>query len=451
MRDTASVLHVDLDAFFASVEQRDKPSLRGKPVIVGGVGSRGVVAAASYEARVFGVRSAMSIREARRRCPHAAFLSSRFSAYQQTSTAVMSLLREVSSVVEPLSLDEAFIDLTRTALPDFEVATLVDLAEWLQSHIAEVTGGLTASVGIGSSKLIAKIASEIEKPRGVVVVRPGTESILLHPMPVTVIPGIGPATAERLHRVGVRTVADLATMNPHELVRLVGQAHGRELHRFANAIDMRPVIPEREAKSISVESTYDLDLIDTTVMAGILANQSAQVATRLADHHLSGRTISIKVRLHDFTTLSRSATVHSPTDQSSTISGLARKLLADLDIAGGVRLLGVSVSGLAHWVQDDLFGHDADESEPAATPPAVKTVWRPGMDITHRRHGAGWVWGSGAGIVTVRFETRHSPAGPVRSFAKDDPDLAVPDRSELAQGSQTPDESEQQTETSSEG
>src|SRR5690242_11625738 len=208
MRPDASVLHLDLDAFFAAVEQRDKPSLRGKPVVVGGIGARGVVATASYEARAFGVRSAMRTMEARSLCLHAAFLGGRFAAYRQASQLVMERLRQESPLVEPLSLDEAFIDLA--ASPDSPTEMGIEArVDRLRSDIADLTGGLTASVGVASSKLMAKIASEINKPNGVYIVEPGTEADLLGPMQVTVIPGVGPATTERLRRLGVTTVADL--------------------------------------------------------------------------------------------------------------------------------------------------------------------------------------------------------------------------------------------------
>ena len=379
MRASASVLHLDLDAFFASVEQRDKPSLRGKPVVVGGVGGRGVVATASYEARKYGVRSAMSTREARARCPHAAFLTGRFPAFHEASNAVMTLLRSVSPLVEPLSLDEAFVDLAQADLPDLEVATVTALAQELRARVVEVTDGLTASVGVASSKFVAKVASDLDKPDGLVVVPPGTELDLLRPMHVTVIPGVGPATAERLRRAGIHTVAELEGVSLDELVRLVGKAHGHGLFALARADDDRPVVPERETKSVSVEGTYDTDLTDRKLMEGLLTRQAGEVAGRLRKHGLSGRTVSIKVRLHDFTTLSRSTTLPSPTDQTGTIARLARGLLADLDTSGGVRLLGVGVSGLADWVQEDLFGEtsEADDEEPEQQEPDGRAHCRP--------------------------------------------------------------------------
>ncbi|MDN4163104.1 DNA polymerase IV [Nocardioides abyssi] len=428
MRAHASVMHLDLDAFFAAVEQRDKPSLRGKPVVVGGVGGRGVVSTASYEARVYGVRSAMSTREARSRCPHAAFLSGRFHAYREASHAVMSLLRSVSPLVEPLSLDEAFVDLERAGLPDLEVETVTAFAEELRGRVTEATRGLTASVGLGTSKFIAKVASDLDKPDGLVVVAPGTERDLLRPMSVTVIPGVGPATTERLRRAGITTVADLEAVSLDELVRLVGKAHGSGLWSLARAQDDRAVVADREAKSVSVEGTYDTDLTDRRLMEGLLTRQAGEVATRLRKHGLSGRTITIKVRLHDFTTLSRSSTLVSPTDATATIARTARALLADLDTSGGVRLLGVGVSGLADWVQEDLFGETEAEEEPlpeVEVPHHSRRTWAPGMDVEHTEMGRGWVWGSGRGVVTVRFETAETPAGPVRSYAEDDPALSA--------------------------
>ena len=293
--------------------------------------------------------------------------------------------------------------------------------------MAEATGGLTASVGIGSSKFIAKVASDLDKPNGLVVVPPGTERELLRPMHVTVIPGVGPATAERLRRVGIHTVAELESVSLDELVRLVGKAHGTGLYALARADDDRRVEPERETKSISSEGTYDTDLTDRTLMEHLLTRQATDVATRLRKHGLSGRTVTIKVRLHDFTTLNRSTTLASPTDSGATVAKLARGLLADLDTSGGVRLLGVGVSGLADWIQEDLFGETEDE-EPEA--PVVEVTrardrpgWSPGMDVVHDEMGRGWVWGAGRGVVTVRFETAETPAGPVRSYADDDPAL----------------------------
>lgn len=427
MRPEATILHLDLDAFFAAVEQRDKPSLRGKPVVVGGIGGRGVVATASYEARAFGVHSAMPTAHARRLCPHAAFLSGRFAAYQQTSKRVMEALRELSTLVEPLSMDEAFVDLTAAGLSSYDVPAVADVGKELKARVHEVTGGLTASVGIASSKLLAKIASDLDKPDGLVVIAPGTENEVLRPMPVGVIPGVGPATQERLRRLGVHTIAELQELSEDELVRVLGNAHGRGLFALARARDDRPVVPERETKSISIEDTYDVDHTDRRLLEVLLDKQAAKVAERLHRNRLSGRTVTLKVRLYDFSTLNRSATLAAPTEDARTIGRTARSLLADLDVSGGVRLLGVGVSGLADWIQEHLF--EDEEPDPAAptedAPPIPEPVpgWAPGVDVEHDAHGRGWVWGSGRGVVTVRFETAETGPGRVLSFSADDPAL----------------------------
>jgi DNA polymerase-4 len=432
VRAEPTILHVDLDAFFAAVEQRDKPSLRGKPVVVGGIGGRGVVATASYEARTFGVHSAMPTAEARRRCPNAAFLAGRFHAYRETSRVVMELLRSISPLVEPLSLDEAFVDLAAADLADHSVATVSAFARDLKGRVHDVSGGLTGSVGIGTSKFIAKIASDLDKPDGLVVVAPGNERDLLRPMQVTVIPGVGPATAESLRRIGVHTVGELEEISEEELVRVVGRAHGRNLYLLARAEDDRPVVPERETKSVSVEDTYDTDHVDARLLQALVDRQAGKVTERLRKARLSGRTVTLKVRLHDFSTLTRSATLPGPTDDARTVARVARTLLGDVDTSGGVRLLGVGVSGLADWIQDDLFTDGSDDDadgwsdEDAASALASlsrRRVWVPGMDVEHDTHGRGWVWGSGRGVVTVRFETADTPPGRVLSLAADDPGL----------------------------
>jgi len=431
VRSEPTILHVDLDAFFASVEQRDKPSLRGKPVVVGGIGGRGVVATASYEARAFGVHSAMPTAEARRRCPNAAFLAGRFHAYRETSRSVMELLRSISPLVEPLSLDEAFVDLAASGLTDTSVAGVSALARELKERVTEVSGGLTGSVGIGTSKFIAKIASELDKPDGLTVVAPGTERDLLRPMQVTVIPGVGPATTEQLRRIGVSTVADLEQISEEELIRVLGKAQGHGLYLLAQARDDRPVVPEREAKSVSVEDTYDVDHVDRRVLDALVERQAAKVTERLRKARLSGRTVTLKVRLHDFSTHTRSATLPGPTDDARTISRVSRTLLAELDTSGGVRLLGVGVSALTDWIQDDLFSDSEDvaeepvddETSVAMARINVRKYWLPGMDVVHAEHGQGWVWGSGRGVVTVRFETALTPPGRVLSFSANDPDL----------------------------
>lgn len=425
------IAHVDVDAFFAAVEQRDKPSLRGKPVVVGGVGPRGVVATASYEARRYGIHSAMATAEARRRCPSAAVLAGRFEAYRESSDAVMGVLRRFGDVVEPVSLDEAYL-----ALPAGDPR---QLAELMRADIRAATG-LTASVGVGTSKLVAKIASDDAKPDGLLVIGSGGEQAHLDPLPVRRLPGVGPASQARLQRIGVATVAQLRALDRSDVTDLLGEANGAHLWALAHAEDERPVQAEHETKSISVEETFDTDLTDPVLAATIVTRMAEQLTRRLRDAGVSGRTVTLKVRYSDFTTISRSVTRAGPTDDARTLGRAAHGVLSDVDLQRGVRLLGVGCSGLTGWVQDDLFdeddpaeaapGHEAPGSDapthsperppglprPGASPPG----WRPGQDVEHDKHGRGWVWGSGAGIVTVRFEERDSDPGPVATFPVDD-------------------------------
>ena len=433
VRREASVLHLDLDAFFASVEQRDKPSLRGKPVVVGGLGQRGVVATASYEARVYGVRSAMPTHEARRRCPHAAFLVGRFGAYHAASRRVRDVLRRLSPLVEPLSLDEAFVDL-RAAAPavDFSRPGLQLLIKQLKEDVRTATDGLTASVGVATSKFVAKVATEQAKPNGWSIIEAGQELELLRPMQVSVIPGVGPVTGEKLHRIGLHTVADLQQCPFDELAQVIGKTHAQALIDLAHARDDRPVEPDREAKSISVEDTFETDLVSRQELTAILLRDARQVAARLSTAGLFAHTVTIKVRLHDFSTLTRSRTLLSATDQADIIGSVATSLLSAIDATGGVRLLGVGVAGLTDVLQEDLFTSegssaapldDVIEDDPKPDEQPRRQSWPPGVDVEHDQHGRGWIWGSGLGRVTVRFETRDTSPGPIRTFAADDPAL----------------------------
>lgn len=423
-----------MDAFYASVEQASKPSLRGKAVIVGGLGPRGVVATASYEARVFGVHSAMPMAQARRLAPNAAYLVPRFGIYREISEQVMGLLRELSPLVEPLSLDEAFVDLEAGgAAWDEESARLVGIK--LRADIRAVTG-LAGSVGLAASKMVAKIASEEAKPDGLVLIEPGTERALLGPMSVRTLPGVGPATGDHLRRAGIHTVDEIAEAGEDELVRLLGKAHGHALYAMALAHDERPVVAEREAKSVSVEDTYDVDIHDRVRVGVEVQRLADRCVRRLRGAGLSGRTIVLKVRRYDFSTLTRSETLRGPTDDPAVVREAAARLLDSVDTTGGVRLLGVGVSGLADYTQEDLFAQAAgdrmedlpevgEHEEPAderETVP-VERRWVAGHDIRHASYGHGWVQGSGLGRVTVRFETPGSEPGRVRTFRVDDPEL----------------------------
>lgn len=457
MRSTASILHVDLDAFFCAVEQRDKPSLAGRPVVVGGTGGRGVVATASYEARAFGVRSAMPVGEARRRAPAGtAFLSPRFAAYKKSSQAVMAVLRDVSPLVEQVSIDEAYVDLSGADGADLSVEGVRAIADRITAAITAATGGLTASVGAGSSKLVAKIGSDLLKPAGITVVAPGTEMDVLGPLPVGKVPGIGPATQARLAQWGVVTIGDLAGVAKEDLVGTFGVAHGNGLYRSARADDDRPIVIEREAKSVSAEDTFPTDLTSTVRLAMEIDLLATRVGHRLRAGAVSGRTVTLKVRRYDFSTVTRSATLPQPVDDTKVIAATAKRLLGEVSIDGGVRLLGVGVSGLSEFVQEDLFagesGDDADENgddqgrsgdelgrsgvsagvldgaeTSSGAVPATERSWAPGADVAHAEFGPGWVWGSGLGRVTVRFEGPGTPPGKVRTFRTEDPDLGAGD------------------------
>ncbi|MGC5585684.1 DNA polymerase IV [Ornithinimicrobium sp. W1665] len=445
------ILHLDLDAFFAAVEQRDKPSLRGRPVIVGGTGHRGVVSTASYEARVFGARSAMPTAEARRRCPPGtAFLSSRFAAYRASSQVVMEILRSRSPLVEQVSVDEAYVDLAAgEAPPGWEGEAVEEWCGRLLGEITAATGGLTASVGVATSKMMAKLASEMDKPGGTTVVRPGRELEVLHPLPVRAVPGVGPATAARLRTFGVETVGDLARVSRSDLVAIFGTAHGESLHRLGRAEDDRAVVVEREAKSISVEETFETDVVERPLLEGELARMAARLAGRLTDATTFARTVTVKVRQHDFSTQTRSATLPFATGDETVVLREGRRLLAGVDVSGGIRLLGLGVSGLTDHAQEELVVLDGavhqnlllpDASSPvevateAAGPPSAVATrlggsegWRTGQDVRHDHHGPGWVWGSGRGRVTVRFEGPRTAPGPVRTFTTDDPALSPAD------------------------
>jgi DNA polymerase IV len=433
VRQIPTILHLDMDAFYASVEQAAKPSLRGKPVIVGGLGPRGVVATASYEARVYGVHSAMAMAHARRLCPNAAYLIPRFGLYRQVSEFVMGLLGELSPLVEPLSLDEAFVDLEAGGTTE----PPPDVGERLRADIRARTG-LTGSVGLAGSKLLAKIASEQAKPDGLFVVEPGTEREVLGPMSVRALPGVGPATAEVLRRVGIGTVDECVRAGEAELIRLLGRAHGSSLHAMALGLDDRPVVPDREHKSISVEDTFDVDLTDRARVRGELDRLADRCVRRLREAGRSGRTVVIKVRRYDFSTLTRSETLRAPTDDLGVVRETAGRLIEGVDTAGGVRLLGVGVAGLADFTQEDLFAQamaapdlpgEPEEVPVAPAAPASPKArgWMPGQDVRHTEYGPGWVQGSGVGRVTVRFEVPGSEPGRVRTFLVDDARLEQSD------------------------
>ncbi len=338
------ILHADLDAFYAAVEQLDDPQLRGRPVLVGGSPEgRGVVATASYEARQFGVRSAMPMRTALRLCPHGVLVRPRFDRYREMSQRVMEQFHAVTSLVEPLSLDEAYLDISEVvARGQAPLAVALDLKE----SVRRATG-LALSVGVGSCKSVAKIASDLHKPDGLVVVAPGDEAEFLAPLPVGKLWGIGPKSAERLHGEGIQTIGQLAARDPEWFLRRFGK-RGEHLRAQALGLDREPVHTEHVTKSVSAENTFAADLADPEEIRQELARLAGRVAGRLERHELRGRTVTVKLRLSDFTTFTRQATLPAFTCAEADICDAAWRL-ASLELAPGraFRLLGVGVSSLA--------------------------------------------------------------------------------------------------------
>jgi DNA polymerase-4 len=352
-----TILHVDLDAFFAAVEQRDRPELRGRPVVVGGGGpsDRGVVSAASYEARAFGVRSAMPLRTAGALCPHAVFLPVDARKYETASRGVMAILRRYTPLVEPVSIDEAFLDVTgsRPLFGDGEA-----IARRIKEAIrAEVR--LTASVGVAATKLVAKVASDLRKPDGLVVVAPGAEPAFLAPLPIARLWGVGPATAAALREYGVATVGDLAALPVEVLTRRFGP-HGGSLHERALGIDADPVGHDEAAKSIGHEHTFDHDTADRETLERTLLAMADGVAGRLRSAGLRARTITVKVRDSDFRTRTRQRTLDPPTDLTEPIWSAAVALAAPELRGIRVRLIGVTASNFDVSPQLALFGADDD-------------------------------------------------------------------------------------------
>lgn len=337
------IIHVDMDAFFASVEQRDRPSLRGRPVIVGGTpDGRGVVAAASYEARKYGIRSAMSAAHAKRLCPHAVFLQSDFSKYSEASRQIHQVFREVTDLVEPLSLDEAYLDVTENFL-DEPLAGKV--ARHLKRRIREETQ-LIASAGVGPNKMIAKLASDFDKPDGLVIVAPDRVDAFLRPLLVSRLHGVGPKTAARLKAAGIESVIDVRRTEVSRLETLLG-SFGPVLHALAHGRDERAVQPHRVAKSRGAETTLSRDIKDVDKLGELIDRHAERIARSLKKSERPGKTITLKVRYSDFTTITRSKTTKSPTDDAARIAAIARGLLAETDAGRlAVRLIGVSVGGL---------------------------------------------------------------------------------------------------------
>jgi len=424
------VLHLDMDAFFASVEQLTRPTLKGRPVLVGGLGGRGVVAGASYEARVFGARSAMPMHQAKRLIGvTAVVLPPRGAVYGVASRRVFDVVRSVVPVVEQISFDEAFAEPPQLsgALPQQVEAFCEDL----RKHVSDETG-LVASVGAGSGKQIAKIASGLAKPDGVRVVTRDEEQDLLNGLPVRRLWGIGPVAEEKLNRLGIETIGELAALADAEAANILGATLGPALHRLARGIDDRPVAERAEAKQISSESTFAVDLTSLEQLQDAISPIAEHAHRRLLRDGRGARTVTVKLKKSDMSTLTRSATLPYATTEPAALTALARRLLLDPREIGPIRLVGVGFSGLSDVRQESLFP-DLDLAEPDAASVDTATAgldnpggprWRVGDDVAHPDHGHGWVQGAGHGVVTVRFETRASGPGRAWTFPSDTGGLA---------------------------
>ena len=352
------IIHADLDAFYAAVEQLDNPQLRGRPVLVGGrPDGRGVVATASYEARQFGVHSAMPMATAVRLCPEGIVIRPRFDRYREASRQVMDVFRAVTAIIQPVSLDEAYLDITEAAARRPSIAIAIDIKERV---VAEA--GLTISVGLGAGKCVAKIASDLQKPDGLVVVPAGDEAEFLAPLAVGKLVGVGPKSAARLNAEGIHTIGQLAAMPDAWFSRHFGK-RGASIRDHARGIDHDPVETARETKSISSETTFAEDLVERDDLLAVVERLSGKVAEALAGKGFAGRTVNVKIRLADYTTFTRQQTLPNATDDDATIASAAWSLLErEMTPGRAFRLLGVGVSG---FTASEAGGDTGGTMEPA--------------------------------------------------------------------------------------
>ncbi|WP_267464973.1 DNA polymerase IV [Nocardia cyriacigeorgica] len=482
------VLHIDMDAFFASCEQLTRPTLRGRPVLVGGTGGRGVVAGASYEARVYGARSAMPMHQARRLVGvTAVVVPPRGAIYGVMSGQVFDALRSRIPVLETLSFDEAFGE--PAELAGASVAQVHEFCAELRALVHDRTG-LVASVGAGTGKQLAKIASGLAKPDGIRVVSPAEQQQLLAALPVRKLWGIGPVADAKLRSLGIETVGAFAALPELEAVSILGSSVGAALHRLARGIDDRPVAERAEAKQISAESTFEHDIVTLDRLRLAIDDMAASAHRRLARDGRAARTVVLKLKKSDMSIVTRSFTLPYATEDLATLTAAAQRSAIDPRELGPVRLVGVGYAGLSEVRQESLFPEldrrpelaamvredelEVDEPvltaagtggdlgpEPSAAaapdgasasgddampggaavpddgavtsgvehPPveAAPAHWQPGTDVHHPDFGHGWVQGAGQGRVTVRFETRSTGPGPARTFAADDPALSRAD------------------------
>lgn len=355
------IMHVDMDAFFASVEQRDDPALQGKPVIVCGNSRRSVVATASYEARAFGVHSAMPLSQAKRLCPHGCFVAPRFEAYREASDAIHQVMLHYADAYEPISLDEAFLDISGMGS---QYPTLGSIGRAIKEEIRSAVH-LTASVGIAPNKFLAKMASDMNKPDGLCIIPYGREQEVLAPLPVRRLWGVGSVTEKKLLAAGFRTIADIQEAAPEKLSALLGN-QGPLLKALSLGIDERPIISSRQVKSIGDESTYEYDLTDRPTIDREIAIHSDIVAQRLRRHDLAARTISLKIRFASFKTIMRSLSLEEGTNLQETIDSACQTLLSRIPLTEGIRLIGVTASNLGAPLSIPSLFSDKEEKRARA-------------------------------------------------------------------------------------
>ncbi len=430
------VLHLDMDAFFASVEQLTRPTLRGRPVLVGGAGGRGVVAGCSYEARTFGARSAMPMHQARRLVgASAVVLPPRGALYQALSKRVFDGLRARMPVLEQLSMDEAFGE--PAELAGATAAEVVEFCEMLRGLVLAETG-LVASLGAGSGKQIAKIASGLAKPDGVKVVTPAEQTALMAALPVRKLWGIGPVADERLRRLGIDTIGKFVATDESEVASILGATIGPSLHKLARGIDDRVVAERAEAKQVSAETTFAHDLVTLAQLRAAVEASADAAHRRLLEDGRGARTVVLKLRKSDMSIVTRSVTLPYATADKQTLVATAQRQVLDPVELGPIRLVGVSFTGLSAVQQgslfpeldyhsDDLLAAAGTAIEPVPTAREYGPKWHPGVDVRHPEYGHGWIQGAGHSVVTVRFETRSTGPGRARTFAEDDAMLVVAD------------------------
>ena len=424
------VLHIDMDAFFASCEQLTRPTLMGRPVLVGGMSGRGVVAGASYEARKYGARSAMPMYRAQQLIgAKAVVVRPRFEVYRLASQRVFHYLQQRVDLIEQLSIDEGYME--PAELVGASAEEVEAWAHQIRAEIREQTG-LPASIGAGSGKQFAKIGSGQAKPDGAFVIPAEKQEEMLHPLAVEELWGVGPVTATKLHSIGVNTIGDLARLSQREVEITLGTTIGPSLWMMARGVDDRPVAPRAESKSVSAEHTYPQDLTTKDEVDGALERALIGAHRRLLKDGRGARTVTVKMRMADFHSETRSLTLGYATDDIATLRKAMQSLARYPAELGPIRLVGVGFSGLESERQDVLFPEldqavISTETTFEEDTTVTKRTWHATQDVFHPDYGHGWIQGTGHGFVSVRFETRATGPGPFKSFAADDEKLQPAD------------------------